>query len=384
MNLIAKKRSSTILMALLIGLGMISCGSSDAEAPSGRDQARRAGGQNAGAPKARPIPIAVANVVIGDATSTYVTTTTLEAEHHAEILSRTTGVIEKIFHEEGDVVEAGDVLLYLEDKDQQLAVKQSELRVAQLQQEFDRQQRMVDAGIVSQEVFDQSRNALETAQAELEVAKLQLSYTQVRAPFSGRIVRRHQDLGAHVTPSAQLFEIMDVTPLLARIFIPSNRIGNVAEGQEIKLRLDSIDTELMGTTRLVSPIVDPETGTIKITAEIKDYPSGTRPGDFAEAQIITDRRENTMLVPSVAVFEENGREILYIVEDGKAVRKPVVVGYIEGGNSEIIRGITPDDLIVIKGQRNLREGIPVEILEGPTQDTPMEGQAKVPNDGVRT
>ena len=290
---------------------------------------------------------------------------TLEAEHSAEILARTTGIARQLMTEEGDLVEKDQVLLQLENEDQRLNLKQAKLNLEKLRKDHQRQEKMHASGILSPQDFSETQNALALASAEVEKAQLALSYTEIKAPFSGQIIHRHIDNGAHVQPGTMLFEIMDVNPLLAKIHIPANRMGNLALGQDLELYLESTGTKLKGFLRLLSPVVDPTTGTVKVTAEIRDYPPNTRPGDFAEIKIITSRREDAMLVPSVAVFEEKGSQVLYTVVDGKAVRRSVETGFVEQGETEILSGIQATDIIVIKGQRNLRDGVPVEVLEGP-------------------
>ncbi len=348
---------------------------------SGQSQ-QASGGPEKKRQEARPAPIAVAKVETGIAKAVYTTTATLEAEHHASILARTTGVALELLREEGDTVEKGDVLLVLEDDDEQLRVKQAKLKLSQVNQEFQRRKRMLEAGVLSEQEFEAIENQLETAQAELEVAQLALSYTVVRAPFSGRIVRRHVQLGAQVTPGAQLYELMDVTPLLAKVYVPANRMGRTAVGQVIELKLDSSGQELEGKISLVSPIVDPETGTVKITCEIHEYPEGIRPGDFTEARLITDRREGAMLAPSIAIFEEQGKQVLFVASNGVAERREVKLGYIESGVTEVLEGVTPDDMIVIKGQRNLRDGMKVEVLEGPDKAQSLISDKKAERQGV--
>ena len=106
---------------------------------------------------------------------------------------------------------------------------------------------------------------------------------------------------------------------------------------------------------------------MKVTAEVHDYPPGTRPGDFAQVRIVTARHERATLVPSRAVFEEQGNDILYVVEDGKAVRRVVETGFVDGDMTEIVDGLAAGELIVVKGQRQLRDGSGVEVIEGPPE-----------------
>lgn len=334
-------------------------------------------------PKAsKAIPVAVSKVTVGEAVNRYITTAALEAENHARILSRSVGAIREILVEEGDLVETNQVLLRLENDDQMLRLKQAEIKLSQLRQEYDRRVKMKSLGVLAAQEFEDIQNQLETATAEKEVAQLNLSYTEVRAPFSGHIVRRLVDHGANVQSGSELFEIMDIDPLLVRAHVPANRIGNIAVGQEVITYLDSADITLEGKISLVSPIVDPVSGTVKITTEIRQYPAGTRPGDFAEVRFVTARREDAMLVPSIAVFEEQGQNILYVVENGKSAKRQVKVGFTDSGMTEILEGLGLEDLVVSKGQRNLRDGVDVDILEGPSSKQNLASQGSLARAGL--
>jgi len=343
-----------------IGLCLIICGcggNPSTETPPGARTER---------PEVKQVPVAVTHVRLGEAASYYVTTATLEAESHAQIMARSGGIVKKLLAEEGDFVEEGDILLRLEDDQQQLDLKQAGFTVKRLEAQFERQQEIFKKGILSPQDYEQVINDLDKARGDADKARLALSYTVIKAPFNGRIVRRFQDLGDQIQAGAMLFEIMDVDPLLARIHIPSNRMGKITAGQAIELKPDRTVERLTGPLRLVRPMADPTTGTVKVPAEIAEYPDGTRPGDFAEVQIVTDRRRNAMLVPSVAVFEEQGNHILYVVNDGKANGHTVGVGFVEKGNTEILSGIGMDDFVVVQGQRNLREDMPVQVISGPS------------------
>jgi membrane fusion protein (multidrug efflux system) len=315
---------------------------------------------------ARPaVPVAVERARVGPAASYYGATATLEAASHAEILARTTGVVREIHREEGDLVREGDTLLLLEDDEAKLRVQQAEANHRLAKADFDRRSAMLESGLLSAGEFETTRGTLEVRDAELGLARVALAHTRIVAPFTGRVVRRHAELGANVTAGAPLFEMMDVTPLLARIHIPAKRMGYVTVGQSIEIRVDSIEETLNGVVSLVSPIVDQTTGTVKVTAEVADYPDRTRPGDFAQVRIVTARHDQAVLVPSTALFEEQGESILFVVEDGKAARRVVQPGFIDGDSTEILQGAAEGDLVVTKGQRQIQDGAAVTILEGP-------------------
>jgi len=340
-------------------LSLFSCGSNDSSIASGQ-QSNQKGATDKKAGKR--IPVEVKQPTKGLAASYYVTTATIEPSSDAKINSRTAGVVTKLLHEEGDDVLAGEVLLILDDYDQQLRLKQAEQKLASASREFKRLSKMKKSGMVSPTEWETTENIFRTAETDKKLAELALSYTRVAAPFDGRVVWREVDLGAHVGQGELLFRMMSIRPLLVRVHIPANRLGMVAQGQKVELNIDSAAQPLAAKVELISPIVDPSTGTIKITLRIDEYPDSVRPGDFTEVHMVTDQHQNALLVSSVSIIEERGKHFLYIVENQKAIRKPVTTGFIMSELTEIVEGIKETDLVVFKGQRTLNDDVAVEVL----------------------
>lgn len=355
----ARRAAAPVALALACALLTSAC-SKEAGGASPPAQAAGPGGRNE-----KPVPVAVERVGEGSIASYYTATASIEAESRTEIVARTTGVVRRLLHEEGDRVAAGAELLRLEDDEARLRAQQAEANAAMARAEYERKASMRDAGLLSAEEFETVENTRSVREAELGLAKLELEYTRVSTPFAGRVVRRLVDLGAHVSPGTPLFEVVDDDPLLARIHVPSRRMGFVKPGQEIDLHLDSADLDVKGVVTLVSPIVDPATGTVKVTAEIRRRPEAIRPGDFAQVKVVTERHDNALLVPSRAIVEDEGQQVVYVAVDGKAVRRPVETGFVEGDRTEVTSGLAAGDLICTKGQRDLRDGAALALLEGP-------------------
>jgi len=164
-----------------------------------------------------------------------------------------------------------------------------------------------------------------------------------------------------------LFVMADFHPLLARVHVPSREFKKLKRDQQVDLVLDSSGQRLSGRIKLVSPVIDPASGTIKLTVEVPDYPAGTRPGDFAQVQIVTERRDGATLVPRGAVLTDKGETIVYVVNgDGDqptAERRIVETGFTDDDNAQITAGLAPGDLVVTRGQRSLKHGTPLKILD---------------------
>jgi len=313
-------------------------------------------------PSRPPVPVAVAPAAAGSISSYYKATTALEAEKEAQILARASGVVKKLDCEEGDIVREGKKLLYIEDTEYKLRLAEAQAKTLTLQDKFDRMRNMWKKSLVSEEEFNSARNELKGAKATEEIARLNLSYTVVTAPFDGHIVGRMVDIGQNISAGAPLFTISDFNPLLARVYVPSKEFKKLMPDQPVELILDSTKNKLQGMIKLISPIIDPASGTIKITVQIMSYPAGTRPGDFAEINIVTEKRLGTVLVPKSAVFTERGERIAFIAVESAAERRIVEVGFEDDLNAEILSGIAQGELVVIKGQHSLKHGDHLKIL----------------------
>lgn len=329
-----------------------------------------AGGMHQGQyPAQPPIPIEVSKVVTGSISSYYTATATLEAEKEAEILARVTGEIEALECEEGDQVREGQLLLRIDNDEYSLRVEQAEANAASLRDRYNRLKEMWEQKLVSAEEYQNGLNELTSAEAEEKLARLNLSYTRVTAPFTGRIVRRLVDIGQNVSNGTALFSIADFDPLLARVHVPSKEFKKLKPNQPVELVLDGNTIPLQGIIKLVSPIIDPASGTIKLTIEIPQYPPETRPGDFAEVKIVTELRSSTLLVPKIAVFTDRGEKIAYVVADSTAERRIVESGFEDDDHIEILSGLSEGEAVIVKGQRSLKHGAPIKIMGAQTDST---------------
>jgi membrane fusion protein (multidrug efflux system) len=162
---------------------------------------------------------------------------------------------------------------------------------------------------------------------------------------------------------------------LARIHVPSKEFKKLKIDQIVTLILDSNQQRLQGRIKLISPVIDPSSGTIKVTVEVPDYPPNTRPGDFAEVQIVTEKRTDSILIPKVAVFSDKGEDVVYVAKENVAERRVIEVGFRDNDNAEIITGISIGDLVVVKGQRSLKNGDPLKILGAEESETAAMAQS---------
>lgn len=346
------------------------CGDKPAEQAAGNAHGPAGGPHGNGDPGHPPqqaTPVAISPTTTGSIASYYKATATLEAEKSAQILSRATGLVEEILVEEGDQVAEGAPLLSIDNHQYKLRVDQTVANTANLRARFQRFEAMRAEDLTTEEEYQAAASELASAEADEGLARLEFSYTTVRAPFSGSVTQRLIDPGNNVSVGTPLFTMSDFTPLLARVHVPSREFNKLKQNQIVDLVLDSSRAQLTGRIKLISPVIDATSGTIKLTIEVQEYPVGTRPGDFAEVQIVTEKRDDTLLVPRAAVITEKGETFVYVPVESEAgataERRLVQVGFTDDLHTEILSGLTSGESVVSKGQRSLKNGAPLKILD---------------------
>jgi membrane fusion protein (multidrug efflux system) len=363
-----------LVLTLLAAATLAGCGGNGGERSNDAETAgRNDPGDNRS--KEPAIPVAVQPATLGSISSYYTATATLDPDKQAEVLARVSGVVLELAAEEGDFVRKDVELLRIEEDQYRVRLKEADAEQAKQHSRFERVQKMFRQNLVSAEEFETVKNDLLAAESTRELAALELSYTQVRSPFSGHVVQRFVDPGQAVSEGTALFSVADMSRLLARVHVPAKEFRSIRVDQPVELKLDSSEDLLVGTIILVSPIIDPTSGTIKVTVEITDYPRTTRPGDFAEVRIVTDRHTDAILVPKTAVVTDKGERVVYVADDSTAERRIVEIGFQSDVQTEIANGLEPGERVVIQGQRSLKDGQPLKIIERMTFESAKEKQA---------
>jgi RND family efflux transporter MFP subunit len=317
-----------------------------------------------------PVPIETATVVQDTVASTYTASATLEAERHVDLIAKVDATVEKIRVEEGDNVSKSAVLAVLDDRELRIQVQRFEFAVAGAEAEHERVQALAKQDLASQRQLEEARRALHEAQAQRDDARLKLSYTEIRAPFGGKVTRRLIEVGQTVRPGLQVFSLADMNPLLVRVFLPEEEILHIRQGQSVQVRLDADpDLKLSGRVRQVAPLVDRQTGTVKVTVEVAEQAHQVRPGSFVRVFITTDVHPTALVLPKRCLVEETGKRYVFVVQDDTVVVRDIELGYEEADRYEILEGLSQGDQVVMIGQGSLKEGSKVRVLNEEEEET---------------
>ncbi len=318
--------------------------------------------------KAEPaIPVEASEVSSGDVAAFYSGTASLEADLQATVVSQITGVVLEISAEEGDFVEVGDVLARVETDRYRLQVEKANAALKRLETDYQRKKELYDKELVSADDFEKVRSELQAQKAAYELAVLDLEYTSIRAPISGYVSERLVRAGNLVKLHDPVYRVTSYDPLLAVLHVPERELAVLRKGLTVSMVLDAWpETAFRGEVIRISPVVDPNTGTFRVTAEIHDHADQLKPGLFGRVEILYDLHEDVPIIPRSAVITEDDRSHVFVVNDGNASRRTVSLGYERGGRVEVVNGLAAGEVVVTAGKGSLSDGARVEVIGSET------------------
>jgi membrane fusion protein, multidrug efflux system len=335
-----------------------------------KDKARQAA--------AEMVPVETALVTRGAISAFLSFNSTLETESVVDLFPQTSGQVEALLVEEGQIVKEGDPLLKIEDRELRLDVEEGMANFEHLQKDFTRIADLFKRNLVNKQDYETQAYQLEQARLRLERAKIRLSYATVRAPFDGVISARETQIGARVGSGTKLFSMVKLDDIVARVFVPGRYLPVVAEKQAAVVTSEFLpDRSFSGWVKRISPVIDPKSGTFKVTVGVRsEKPADLPPGLFVGVRIITDTRPNAVLIPKRAVVYEGGERYVFIVDKNRAVKKKLTVGYEDPQNVEALSGFEPGTAVIVLGQSGLKDGAMVRPVNATPSSAPKVEAAK--------
>jgi membrane fusion protein (multidrug efflux system) len=350
------------------------------------------------------VPVEVATASLNPISASYNGTATLVSDHEAQVAAKTGGVLVKLLVEEGMSVREGQVLAELDDSSAVASVAQSEAQMHKADATFAYAQQSIQKQLISKREYDQANFDMQTQKAALQTARLQLAYTRITAPVSGVIAERSVKVGNLVQVNQNLFRIVGMDPLQAVLNVPERSLGILKAGQPVALEADALPgKKFAGNILRIAPVVDPASGTFRVTCEFRDKSGVLKPGMFGRVDIVYDHRDEALTIPRSALIEEDGETAVFVVDkaplkapepdktkdgdkakvaakdakdagkDGKAVvavapgfvahRKLVKIGYSDGDKVEIRSGLDSGTRVITVGRNAVRDGTAVQVLD---------------------
>lgn len=345
-----------LLLSLVLCIGLAACGPKKDKKEQEEEPA---------------VPVAAAAIDYGSIEAAYRGTATIRSDAQAIVAAKIGGIIERIDVEEGAHVQAGDTLAQLERERLAFEVDRARANYHQMQNVFKRNERVFGQKLVSREEFDRSRFELDASKAALDLTELSFRESTITAPISGVVSGRFIKAGNTVQVGTELFEITRMDILEAELHVPEREIHKLQPNQPVSAWVDAWpEHSFPGTVARINPVVNAESGTVKVTVEFNNADGRLRPGMFSRLQVLYDKREHVLLVPKEAVLIEDAATSVFVVKDGKALRRAVELGYSNDWQYEIRSGLEAGEKVVTTGRASLKDGAKVELVNGSSNPAP--------------
>lgn len=356
----------TPALLALLALGLAACSEGTARAPDAP-------------PAAAPIAVSIARVEAQDIAESIWGTGTLEADKQADIGPRVDGIIEEVFVQVGDRVEAGDPLFRTRDVEYRIRTAEAEhaLRLARAEarkaeRDRARAEELFRSSIVSIEQIESVRTADDAARARvgqaetaLERARQDQSDTLVRAPWPGAVTRRFVDEGVMLrtmlTSGAAVVQLMKLDVVVAVARVPEVHLRRVRVGTPARLHIDGLERAFEGSVAIVSDRVDPGSRSIELRVPIANPELVLKPGLFAKLELLPAPRR-ALVIERRAVRGRGADSYVLVADGGRAARHSVVVRDLDAQRLEVVSGLEAGaEVLVAEPGADLQEGAAFQV-----------------------
>ena len=315
----------------------------------------------------------------------------------------------------GSVVRRGQIIAQIESNDYKLRLQQSEAALSQARARLglpsdgtddkvsaeqtgtvrqakaqldearlnrERAVRLVEQGVVAKADFDAADAVFKVAQSryqdaieeirnrqallaqrrsELALARQQLADTAVVAPLDGIVQQKRASVGEYLAAGAPLVDIVRMNPLRLRAEVPERDASTVRFGQNVRVTIEGDGKIYLGQIKRLSPVISQQNRMLMVEADVQND-GNLRPGSFAKAEIVTNDAKMAVTVPSSAIVTFAGIEKVIVVQNGKALEKPITTGRRSGDWTEILAGVNVGDQVIVD-PGNLQSGMAIEVVQ---------------------
>jgi multidrug efflux system membrane fusion protein len=386
-----------VVLALMIGLILYLRHKQPAEAPAGRDSRGARGGQNA------PVAVSVATATAGDIQLRIPALGTVTPLATVTVKTQISGVMQKILFTEGQTVRQGDPLAQIDPRPYEAALQQMEgnlkrdqALLADAKLDLKRYEGLVKEDSIAEQqldtqkaLVDQYTGTIESDEGQVKTASVNLLYTHIVAPVSGRVGLRQVDQGNYVTAADPngIVVINQLQPITVIFAIPEDNVTTLMrrlhEGNPLNVEAyDRANSNKLadGTLLTVDNEIDVTTGTVKLRAQFPNTDGLLFPNQFVNIQLLQELLHNQIIIPNAAVRRgaPNGvvTTFVYVVNADRTVTvRPVTLGVVDGERVAITAGLTAGEMVVTEGGDRLRDGAQIQL---PNATPPPAAGARAP------
>lgn len=313
------------------------------------------------------IPVRIAAVSQQKLSTDFSVSGTFEPYQQLAVISEVQGKITQLNYKNGDFVQAGAVLLSVDNEAIQIQMDLAKVNLAKTEKDLARLKNLLGEGGITQQQIDDVQNAVENLRSQIRSLDKQMRSTLVKAPVSGTITGRLVEKGAFIAPAMKILDIVNVTRLKMAVYLTGEEVFEVKKGQKVDIVPDLYpNARLSGTVTFIDVQAD-NSKRFRVEVELSNPASSPLKGGMAgRAFFSTGRQIAVLALPRECIVGSVRDARVFLALDGKAELRPVKLGRIFGDYAEVLDGLKEGDQAVISGQINLQNGTKIVVQENLT------------------
>jgi membrane fusion protein, multidrug efflux system len=273
------------------------------------------------------------------------------------------GSIEEILVKEGQTVRKGDVILRLNASLLQAEVEQARAQTELNERNYQRALQLLERGVLNRSEVEQLETRFVMSRSALAVAETNLERTTVASPVAGVLNSLKNEEGEYVAPGDTVAQVVVVDRVKATIQIPERDVRFLYPGKRIEVTVDALDNlRVAGHVSFMSEVADEQTRTTRVEVTLDNAARRLRSGMIVRARIARQILRDVIMIPLSSIIPLEDGRMVYVVNEGQAERREVVLGMIRGSQVQILEGLHPGDLLIVRGHRQVGPGQQVRVI----------------------
>ncbi|MBN2164297.1 MAG: efflux RND transporter periplasmic adaptor subunit [Pontiellaceae bacterium] len=287
----------------------------------------------------------------------------IEANVDVTLSAEKAGRIVALKVDRGDAVKKAQLLMQIDDRIWQTNLKQARIAAANAERNFERTKSLMESGAVSQSDYDAAEKAYIQTTSTAEEARINIEQCRVESPIDGIVNDRFVEEGEYVQPGTPLFQVIDRATVRVIVQIPEKDIFSIRLGDRIRFSVQPLeDRTFEGEVTFVAAQADRRNNAFRSDITVDNSDAVLRPGMIAQIEFNRGSRGNMVSLPMAAVLPSKGEHIVYLAQDGQAVRRRVQIDTIARTHALISSGLETGDQVIIEGNRTLSDGQRIEVI----------------------
>jgi membrane fusion protein, multidrug efflux system len=352
--------SRRTLLLIALGLVVIAIGWRLRPSPPPAQAQESGGGRRAERAGAQPLLAEGYTVATVTVRETVPTLGTLLPNESVNVVAESSRRVVGVHFEEGNLVQRGALLFKLDDAALRADLMRLEGRHALAVANESRLASLVAQKLVSEQEYDRAQSELKAIVGEMEVLKVAIRQTEIRAPFTGRVGLRHVSRGAYVNTNTVLTTLQDLSQLKLDFTLPERYSSEVRKGQVFNFTVEGRGGTYAGRVVALEPGIDTSTRSLVVRGVVPNPGGQLTPGASASVKFEVGT-VNGILIPSRALVPSIRGHSVFLLRDGKALEREVTIGVRTADSVQILSGLNPGDVLLTSNLLRLRAGIPVRL-----------------------